>query len=327
MKTPYLFLPLFCLASLSCDKVKDLANQARSAAEGQLAKNSAKSATDQPDPELQKLVDQTADGVIFRKDLPLPAKFEVKITEVEEISGRFTHSSALGRQATVLKGTTTTVTKLEREGDVVRYALEQSTMTEPVPKGSDESKKPVVTQLAPPSKTRTFKKSDGVWRSGDGGDFGTAALAQLISPVFDQLLVDNTLALRPLWFGKKRFKIGDTLTVSEQSLPMLLAGNAKGSLNLTLVAIEPVKGHPCGVFSITGNYSQKRVPSFDGSITDFEITVQSGKVWLSLIYPLVLKEEADTIMTIRSGGQGNATINGQGSNKSSIVREWKKTAP
>ena len=108
---------------------------------------------------------------------------------------------------------------------------------------------------------------------------------------------------------------------------MLLSGNAKGTLNLTLVAIEPVKGHPCGVFTVTGSYSQKRVPGFDGNVTDQEITIQSGKLWLSLIYPLVLKEEADAIMTIRSGEQGNATMNGQGSNKVSIVREWKKTAP
>jgi hypothetical protein len=323
MKFRFLPITFLCLASFSCDKVKNIATQARSAVEDKLAKSGSKPVDSKPDPELQKLIDQTPEGVIFRKDLPLPDKFEVRITEIDEVSGRFTQTSALGNQSAILKGTSTTISKLEREGDLVRYALEQSTMTEPVPKGSDESKKPVVTQLAPPSKARTFKKIDGVWKSGDGGDFGTAALAQLISPVFDQLLVDNTLALRPLWFGKKRFKIGDQLMVTDQTLPMLLSGNAKGNLTLTLVAIEPVKGHPCGVFSVTGSYSRKRVPSFDGKVSDLDITIESGKMWLSLLYPLVLKEEADSIVSIRYGSQGNASMSGQGSSKLSIVREWK----
>ncbi|HEX7262181.1 MAG TPA: hypothetical protein VF258_10235 [Luteolibacter sp.] len=324
-----LLLPvaLLCLASFSCDKVKNIATKARSAVEDKLAKSGETSLDSTPDPELQKLVDQTPEGVIFRKDLPLPDKFEVKITRTQEISGRFTQTSAIENQAGMVKGTQTLVTKFERSGELVRYTLEQSTFADPVVQGADESKKPAVKQLAPPSKARTFKKTGGVWKSDDGGDFRTAALAQLLAPVFDELLVENALALRPLWFGKKRFKIGDQLTVTDQLLPMLVAGNPKGSLTLTLVAIEPVKGHPCGVFSITGSYNRKRIPDFEGSLTDEDVTIESGKLWLSLLYPLVIKEEADTIQTTHSGGQGNASKTGQGSVKLSVVREWKKTTP
>ncbi len=327
MKFRFLPIALLGLASFSCDKVKDVVTQARSAVEGQLAKNETKPAESTPDPELQKLVDQTPEGVIFRKDLPLPDKFEVKITRVQEISGRFMQTSAIENQASIVKGTQTLVTRFERSGEQVRYTMEQSTFADSVVQGADESKKPLIKQLAPPSKARTFKKSGGVWKSDDGGDFRTAALAQLLGPVFDQLLVENALAFRPLWFGKKRFTIGDQLTVADQTLPMLATGNAKGSLTLTLVAIEPVKGHPCGVFSVTGSYNRKRIPDFEGVLTDEDVTIESGKLWLSLLYPLVLKEEADTIQTTHSGGQGNASRTGQGSVKLSVVREWKKTAP
>lgn len=327
MKLRILPVAALCLASFSCDKVKNIATQARSAVEDQLAKSGSKTADSTPDPELQKLVDQTPEGVIFRKDLPLPDKVEVKITRVQEISGRYTETSAIENQVSVVKGTQTLVTKFERSGDLVRYTMEQSTFADPVVQGADESKKPVVKQLAPPSKARTFKKTAGVWKSDDGGDFRTAALAQLLAPVFDQLLVENALALRPLWFGKKRFKIGDQLAVSDQTLPMLASGNAKGNLTLTLVAIEAVKGHPCGVFSVTGNYSRKRIPDFEGVLTDEDVTIESGKLWLSLLYPLVLKEETDTIQTTHTGGQGNASRSGQGSVKLSVVREWKQTTP
>lgn len=320
-------IALLCLASFSCDKVKNIATQARSAVEDKLAKSGSKSPDSTPDPELQKLVDQTPDGVIFRKDLPLPENFEVKITRVQEISGRFTQTSAIEKQASMVKGTQTLVTKLERSGELVGYTLEQSTFADPVVQGADESKKPVVKQLAPPSKVRTFKRTGGVWKSDDGNDFRTAALAQLLTPVFDQLLVENALAFRPLWFGKKRFKIGDQLTVTDQTLPMLTSGNPKGNLTLTLVAIEPVKGHPCGVFSVTGSYSRKRIPDFEGVLTDEDVTIESGKLWLSLLYPLILKEEVDTIQTTHSGGQGNASSTGQGSIKLSVVREWKQTRP
>lgn len=327
MKLRILPIALVGLASFSCDKVKNIATQARSAVEGQLAKNGGKSADSAPDPELQKLVDQTPEGVIFRKDLPLPDKFEVKITRVQEISGRFTQTSAIENQASIVKGTQTLVTRFERSGELVRYTMEQSTFADPVVQGADESKKPVIKQLAPPSKARNFKKSGGVWKSDDGGDFRTAALAQLLAPVFDQLLVENALALRPLWFGKKRFKIGDQLIVTDQTLPMLASGDPKGNLTLTLVAIESVKGHPCGVFSVTGSYNRKRIPDFEGALTDEDVTIESGKLWLSLLYPLVLKEEIDTIQTTHTGGQGNESRTGQGSIKLSVVREWKQTAP
>ena len=327
MKLHYFLLSLLCLAAFSCDKVKNLANKASSAVEGELGKKDGPSADSKPDPALQKLVDQTPEGVIFRKDLPFPGKLNVKTTRVQEVSQRLVQSSAIENQAITVKGTRNLITQIERDGDQVRYSLIESTFTDPVlPQAKDakEVVKPVVKQLAPPSKPVVFHKAGTVWKADTSEGFRAVSLSQNLSPVFDELLVANALAPRSLWFGKKRFKIGDQLAVTDKSLPMLVTGNAKGALTLTLKSFEAVKGHPCGVFEITGNYERKQAPDFEGVLTDEEVAIRSGKLWLSLIYPLVIKEELDTIQSTRTGAQGNASTRGQGSVKVTITREWKQ---
>ncbi len=329
MKLRYFPIPFLCLALLSCDKAKDMADkaknvadQARSAVETEIAKQGGKSGDSQPDPELQKLVDQTPEGFIFRKDLPFPGKLNVKTTRQQELSQRVVQSSAIENQASVVKGTRTTVTTLERDGDRVRYNLLESTFAEPVSE-TDGEKEPVVRSLAPASKPMVFQKTGTTWKADNKEGFRAVTLSKVLSPVFEDLLVENALAPHSLWFGKKRFKIGDQLTVPENSLPMLVTGNAKGSLTLKLESIEAVKGHPCGVFAVTGNYSRKQSPDFEGDLTDEDVSVQSGKLWLSLIHPIILKEELETSQSTRTGGQGNAATRGEGSNKVSVVREWK----
>jgi hypothetical protein len=326
MKPYLLTVVLLGLASASCDKAKDLANKAKSAVEGQIAKKAGESGSTLADPALKKLVDETPEGFVFRKDLPLPGKIEVRTTRRHEISGRSFEASAIESHVQVVKGTQTTVTKLERAGSQVRYTLEQSTFAEPVIEGA-ESKEPVVKQLAPPSQPRVFHQAGASWKSDDREGFRAVALSRQLGPLFDSLLVENTLAPRTLWFGKRRFKIGDSLAVSGDSLPMLVTGNAKGSLDLTFQSIEAVKGHPCGVFSVTGEFSRKQFTDFEGNSTDEEVTIQSGKLWLSLIYPLILREETETIQSTQSGGGGGLATRSQGSVKVSVIREWKATGP
>lgn len=324
MKIPLIPAAFLCLAFVSCDKAKNLANKARSAVESEIAKTSAESSGGAADAELLKLVDQTPEGYLFRKDLPFPSRVDVKVTRSLELDARSFESSILGNTANVVKGTQTTVTRLEKATNQVRYTLLESTFAEPVAEGADKSKPPVVRQLAPPAKPRTFQKSGKVWTSADTEGFKAAALSKQLAPVFDQLLEDNALVSRSLWFGKHRIKTGGELTVSGGMLPMLITGQAKGSFKLKLESIGAVAGHPCGIFTITGDYSRKQLPDFEGNLSDEDVTIQSGKVWLSLLHPLVLKEELDTIQTFKTGTQGNPSTRTQGTVKVSVTREWKQ---
>ena len=326
MKTSITTITAVCLALLSCEKVKNLAEKAKSTVASELAKKSGESADSKPDSALQKLVDQTPEGAIFRKDLPFPNRVTVKITQQSEVSGRFSQKSELGSQVDTLKGTISTTSKVERSGDTVSFTLVESIFTEPVLEGTDPKKEPAAKVLEPPSAPFEFVESGSVWKSAVSTDFRIASRAQTISPFFDQLLVENTLAPRKLWFGKKRHKIGDELSVTAEFLPMLITGKAEGQLKLKLESFEAVHGHPCGVFSVTGDFTRKQFPNFSGTVTNEDVTIESGKFWLSLLYPLILKEDLAIIRTESAGGQGGLSTSGRSRAKVSVIREWKAGA-
>ena len=325
MKLSFITVPLVVLALVSCDKVKSLAEKAKSTVASEIAKKSGESEDSKADPELQKLVDQTPEGTLFRKDLPFPSNISVKINQRSEVSGRFSQKSELGSQVDVLKGTISTTTKVERSGDRVTYTMLESIFSEPVIEGEKSKDKPAPKVLETPSAPYEFVRSGSTWKSAIPTDFRIVSRAQTIAPFFDQLLIENTLAPRKLWFGKKRFKVGDEMQIADDFMPMLITGKVAGKLNLKLLAFEAVHGHPCGVFSVSGSFTRKQFSNFSGVVTNEDVTVESGKLWLSLLYPLILREDLQMIQTANSGGQGGLSTSGSGSAKVSVIREWKGT--
>ena len=321
---PTLILALSCA---SCDKARNLADKASHAVRDQVAAHTGAGKEQESAPELSKLANQTEEGVVFRKDLPFPGRLEVTTTRRQEWSGRFYQSSAIEKRVETLKGTRLNIDKLERAGDEVRHTLEKSSFSIPTaddPEGAKETLSDPLAAIAPGNRTHIFRKAGKKWAADSSGGFRSAAIAKDLSPVLDQLLIENALAPRPLWFSpKKRFKPGDELTVTGETLPMLLAGNAKGSLKIKLESFEAVHGHPCAVFSVSGDYRRAEFPDFEGVFTDEDVTIQSGKLWLSIIHPIILKEELDTIQTVSSGSRGGQKSRGQGSIKVSVERQWK----
>ena len=354
MKNQLSLLILVSVALVSCEKVKTLADKASTAVKEQIDSKKKKAQAPTTESALQKLVDQTPEGVIFRKDLHFPEQLEVTVTRHREMSGRFSQASADEKQADVTNGTLTEITKVERMGNQIRVMRLQSDGIPPGPfpsavpekekpagitKFSDRTKpankskpadsiKDVSTQaVTPASNTYTLRKSGKTWKSSDGGNMATAHLSKQLAPVFDQLLVESSVYTRRFWFAKRRLKIGDQLDISGEGLPMLKECANKGSFHLKLVALESVEGHPCGVFEVTGDYSCKQVPNFDGEFTDEDVSVQSGKLWLSLLYPIILKGELDTIQTLTSGANGGHGPHGQGAVKESFTHAWKVHGP
>ncbi len=324
MKFRFILIAIPVLTFASCDKIKNLTNQAKSAV-GTAATKSPSDST--PDPELQKLVDQTPEGVLFRKDIPFPNNIEVTNTRKDEMVGMYSEKSEIGSQVTSLRGTMTVVTKFQRAGDKLTYTQVESKFEKSLTKEEIKSKESNPIPVTPPREANKFVKSGNTWKPADSTNFSTVALAQKLSPVFDQLLVNNGLASPTQWFGKRRLKIGDSLSLTGNTLAMILPGDATGTLKLTLESVSAVDGHPCGVFAISGNYDRNHFPDFQGNFTDEKTTIQSGKIWFSLIYPLILRMEFDTIQTQRVDGNGGLSTRGQGSVKVSLIRQWKKTGP
>jgi hypothetical protein len=316
-----LAIPLIALSLTACDKAKNLANKASSAVRDKIAEQKSGSGNANVDPELQKLVDQTPEGAVFRKDLPFPTRIEVRTTRRAEMSGRFFQSSAIESKSEIINGTQLKVAKLERATHQVRYTLEQSSFTLPIKEGAkaaEQAQADPLEQIAPSTRPITFRKTGSTWKSEGADTFRTTIISKEIIPVFDDLLVEHSLAPRPLWFSKKRHKPGDQVQVAGETLPMLLAGKGKGEFTIKLESFESVEGHPCGVFTVTGDYTRKKVPDFEGNLTDEDVSIESGKLWLSLIHPIILREELNTIQTFKSGN-----ARGQGTVKVSITRAWK----
>jgi hypothetical protein len=320
-----------CLTYASCDKAQDLAGKATHTLREQMAARMGTGTDLKRDHDLAALVDQTAEGVVFRKDLPFPDQLEVTATRRQGWSGRLHQASALESRTQSLQGTRITIEKLQRAGSEIRHTLEKSGFSTPSPDDPDtmmESGSDPLAATAATGHTHVFRKSGKTWKADPGGGFKSAVLAKDIAPLLDQLLIENALAPRPLWFSsKKRFKPGDELTVTGEALPMLLNGNASGTLNLRLEAFDSVHGHPCAVFAVSGDYRRKDVPAFDGLFTDEEVAIQSGKLWFSLLHPIILKEELDTIQTMHTGSRGVEKSRAQGSVKVSVERQWKTLTP
>lgn len=328
MKTRSLVFLLAMVGLSACDKIKDWRTAAAKLTASAVNKTLAAKGggTGGPaTPALQALVDQTEAGVIFRKDLPFPTKLAVTTTESYELLGRSYQESEIGKRAEAVNGTQLTMFKLERDGGRLVYQPQKSLFTA----AEDEAakKKPAQSTAGPALPPVVLRKVGKTWQADDRGDFRTAGLIKQLAPAFDQLLAENAVEPRPLWFAKHRFKIGDELEVTESLLPMLLSGRAEGSLQLKLESLQAVNGHPCGVWSVSGDIQRKQVPSFEGTFTDQDVTVQSGKLWLSLIYPVILKVEMDTIQSGKSGGQGNLQSRVQGKVRVTVTRDWQPAAP
>jgi len=85
--------------------------------------------------------------------------------------------------------------------------------------------------------------------------------------------------------------------------------------------VEAVDGHPCGRFAISGECSGYRRPFSRSDDSKAEMSITGGKIWMSLLHPLVLKQELDTVMTLSDKRNGIDRAQGHVILKQSLA--WK----
>ncbi len=323
---------LAVLGLSSCDKIKDVAQGVSSSVGGKLEERLS-DATDQPEVSpLMGWVDQNEDGVIFRKDIPFPDDLQVMVMAKKKVNGRIFRQSELERKVEEVNGKESVTVDLQRKGTTVLYTIKDSTFS--IPNIGDEEEAKAETsvqnpfrQAPPPDKTMTFIGQGSNWKGKKSTDFKMMAMNQKLSPVFGDLMIDNAILPRNLWFSANRIKVGDEIAVSSALLPMIIPGNAKGSLTIKLMEIGDIEGHPCAMFSVTGQYNRKGYPSLEGHLIDQDVSVESGELWLSLLYPIILKEKLKTIQTFSPSESGSVVGRAQGTVDTLIVREWKADLP
>ena len=220
-------IPLFLLVALSlssCDKIKEVAGGVSSKVGDSLEER-----LDEPEEEvvpltvLQMLVKKDENGVVFRKDVPFPTEVRVLTRMRRKIDGRIFHESELERKIDTVKGKESIDVAFERNGSAVTYLIKDASFVIPAPDGAqDEDGEPLKDQkIKNPfnasetvKKSLTFTERGGAWKGNGRGDFKLMALSQQLSPVFNDMVVDNSLKPRTLWFSPSPIKIGDEITIT-----------------------------------------------------------------------------------------------------------------
>ncbi|MEI6675788.1 MAG: hypothetical protein WCO57_11485 [Verrucomicrobiota bacterium] len=354
MLTPRLLgiaaLGLLCGA---CGKIRELAGKAKQAAENRVSATLGSDKT-AADPALQALVDQTPEGAVFRKDLVFPEHLQVKETRLLKFdAARVFVKSAFGNQAAALSGTRHFTTLYERAGERVSVTMESAGFALPevdnpqgvkakvvTPKGDKAAAQKVAADKAaalaavPHELAQAENLTGGkvsflfngkAWKATHTSDFKLAVWSGRLESSMGANCMDVGIMPRAHWFGKGRLKPGDSVPLSGASMALLFAGGATGTATLKLESFEVSGGHPCGVFAVTGNYRAAAMPGPDGEVADCEVSISSGKVWLSLVYPVVIREQLETVQTLVTGTRGGLATRIQGKVAVAITREWKAT--
>lgn len=323
----------FCVLGLSsCDQAEKLAKQAKSKVSEKVEEVTervedatkklpeSKEATTERKSELDAMVDQTPEGYQFRRDLPFSPDIEVIVEAAIYMKGRFYKSNLLGNETTSIKGTLRDIITITRHGDKVNIDRSRS----PFEPDDAALKAKVKEDGVKYEKTSAeFVRKNDKWNVRNPGDLMEAAAAAEWKAGFNGLLAREGLAARKQWFGKGRLKIGDSITLSGGSLELFEVRPAEGKLVLTLEAVESLEGHPCGVFSVRGTYEcNGDGPSLAGSSQE-RISIESGKLWLSLLYPLILKEDYEAVMSASGGTKGDQMMRTQGTVHVQITRKWR----
>ena len=170
-----------------------------------------------------------------------------------------------------------------------------------------------------------FVRQGSAWKPEHSNDFKLTVWGGNLAPRLDATCLDAGVMPRAYWFGKRRLKPGDSVPLSGTALSLLLGEGASGALVLKLESFAVSAGHPCGVFAVTGNYHAAAVPGPDGALVDQEVSITSGTVWLSLVYPLVIREQLETVQTLVTGARGGPSTRIQGKVSVAVTREWLQT--
>lgn len=315
------------LGMASCDKAKMAVNAAREKFRGATDPDAPAKPGGEVATNLASQVDTAAEGVRFRRDLPFPVNVNARVMQrctFENIHR--SQSSALGSEVGGGDGKWELVALLERRAQKMSFAIERSGAVadekdEKKGKGDDTAQ----AQGGAMPKI-DFELGPHGWhvpaRKGPA-DFQNMLREKALLPALETSIAQNGLGARKQWFSpSRRWAAGDRLVLEGHSLELLFGPHGTGKVTLIYEVAEPIDGHPCGRFAISGDVDVKDDVSLTGEVADRTMTIRSGKIWCSLLYPLVLREELDAVFTEVAHGSGVKTRT-QGAVKAVTTNDWK----
>lgn len=316
---------LLVLGLCSCDKAKQVVDAARDKIDGAAEPGAPVDPGGQVDAELAGQVDSAAEGVRFRRDLDFPPSLTIRVVERQTFrNARMIHRSELGSETATYNGTwelagslelapNQVVLSIEKFGEVLDLSNQGKKAAASAP--ALDRRQPFGNEVS--GARVSFTRTGAGWRVPEvrgAVDFRNQVLGDDLAPVLPELLTIHGGAPRSQWFSSTRRWIGgDRIQLEGDALALLFPGKSGGKVTLVFEEPEALDGHPCGRFAVEGDVTLSGRTGLDGAVRDREITIKSGKIWCSLIHPLVLREEYQTLQTIVTGkGRGPRTkIQGQ----------------
>lgn len=296
--------------------------------------------TPEIDPELAKLVSREGDAYLFRRDMPFPPHLKVITTKVVKFNKvRMAGKSDFGEGSMELSIRNDDIMEYEMAGGAIRFTMKAKS-SEKIPTPAErtaslkaieeavkrkeqppEARERIVDDLV--GKAVQFNFSGGAWKAVSTKEFKTMAWGKGLEAEVAGKLVENGLQPRPRWFGTGPMKVGDVTKLSAKSLDLVFDGVSAGNVEMTLKGMEGVHGHPCAVFEVSGSYMMAESINAESQKTTGEATIEKGRIWCSLLYPIVLRGDLDLIVSVQTK-EGTKLINQiQGSMNESFHRDWK----
>lgn len=291
------------------------------------------------DPELKKLVDVSAEGYHFRRDIPFPPHIKVISTEVTKLKKvRFVGKSQFGEGPMVLSTRADEVMEYEMAGRAARITMKENTTRKLISPSEKLAKLEAIAEAqkngeASPvdndkivdrlvGKAVQFNYDGKAWKTKQSKAFATMAWGKELEDQVTSVLQANGLLSRSRWFGKDRMSPGSETSLTGKSMDLVFDDGEEGKLEMVFKGMEGVHGHPCGVFEVTGSRTFEKIDAEGNDVTGEE-TIQAGKVWCSLLFPMVLRMDLDLIISHETRAKGKLIGQQQGDVSLMLHREWK----
>lgn len=292
------------------------------------------------DPELAKLVSRDGEAFLFRRDLPFPPHLKVVSTRVTKFNKvRMAGKSDFGQGSMIISIRNDDVMEYEMAGGAVRFTMKDNaservltaaermarlkTIEEAVKRNEQppEARDRIVSDLV--GKAAQFNFSGGAWKAIPTKEFKTMAWGKGLEAEVAGKLVENGLQPRPRWFGTGPMKVGDVTKLSSKNLELVFDGVSAGNVEMTLKGMEGVHGHPCAVFEVSGSFTMAETINAESQKTTGEATIDKGRIWCSLLHPIVLRGDLDLIVSIQTKDGAKLVNQIQGSMNESFHHDWK----
>lgn len=295
------------------------------------------------DPALTKLVARDGEAFLFRRDIPFPPHLKVVSTMVTKFDKvRMAGKSDFGEGSMELSIRNDEVMEYEMAGRAVRFTMRENS-SERVPTPAEriarlkEIEEAVKRKQKPPEardrivndlvgKAVQFNYDGRGWKAIPTKEFKTMAWAKGLEKELGETLIENGLRPRPRWFGTGPMKVGAVTKLSGKTLDLVFDGVGGGSVELTLKGMEGVHGHPCAVFEVSGSYTMAESVDAQGQKTTGETTIDKGRIWCSLLYPIVLRSDLDLIVSTETREEAKLVNQMQGAMNEVFHCDWKAVA-